>query len=174
MSCTCYFLSSHNQLLSHLPSHIPSHPSNHIPSHLPSHIPSHFPSHPLMTFLKNRKSHYLHYEHFPQLSLINSLDGHYHLNLLRGTILRVWLEPLLYYHLHLLPSLLQHSPSVMLYNVLSNQWTTNCNKVSETVPECAMAVSSLCKPQQEAAVILYQVTHLTSNPHLQNDINKVP
>ena len=94
-------------------------------------------------FLKNRKSHYLHYEYFPQLSLINSLEGHYHLNLLQGTILRVWLEPLLYYHLHLLPSLLQHSPSVMLYNVLSNQRTTNCNKVSEEVPECAMAVSSL-------------------------------
>ena len=125
-------LSSHSQLLSHIPS-----------QHILSHFLSHIPNHPVGIFMKNRKSQCLHYEHLPQLSLINSLDGHYHLNLLRETILRVWLESLLYYHLHFLPSLLQHSPSVMLYNVLSNKRTTNYNKVSETVPECAMAVSSL-------------------------------
>ena len=129
-----YFLSNHSQLPSRLPSRLPSH----IPSHLLSHIPSLFShyllSHPLKTFLKNRKSQCLHHYHFSQLSQINSLDRLYHLNLLQGTVLRVWLELLLYHHQHLLSTLLQHSLSVMLYNVLSNKRTTNCNKVSEINP----------------------------------------
>ena len=71
-----------------------------------------FFSHPVRAVIINRHYKCLHYHRLPQaqLSLINSPEGHYHLNLPQAMALRVCLELLLCHHLHLLPSLHRHSP----------------------------------------------------------------